>query len=94
MAAPIEKLNKLHEMVTDSFIKRLELDAEDGVPTDAATLSSMTKFLKDNEVTADPAESSKLDSLQEQMIQRSKENKANQTSNILNLAEKLRTGTE
>lgn len=94
MAGSLEKLGKLHELITDSFIDRIEQDMAENLPTDAATLAAAAKFLKDNDVSADPAEQGKLDVLREQMIQRSKENKANQTSNILSLAEKLRTGTE
>lgn len=94
MAGSLDKLNKLHELITDSFIARIEDDIAENLPTDAATLAAAAKFLKDNDVSADPAETGKLDRLREQMIQRSKENKANQATNIVDLATRLKNGTE
>lgn len=94
MAGSLEKLGRLHELITDSFIARIEDDMNENLPTDAATLAAAAKFLKDNDVSADPAEAGKLDELREQMIKRSKENKANQASNIVDLAQRLKNGTE
>lgn len=94
MAGSLEKLGKLHELITDSFIARIEDDMSENLPTDAATLAAAAKFLKDNDVSADPAETGKLDVLRKQMIERSKENKASQATNIVDLATRLKNGTE
>lgn len=56
-------LHALHGKVAKTMIDRLEEDAEQGLPTDAATLSAMIKFLKDNNVTADPASTDDLKEL-------------------------------
>lgn len=61
-------LERLHSLLTESFVKRLEEDARDGIPTDAATLGAISKFLKDNEVTADPADSDELAELKQKFI--------------------------
>lgn len=63
-----EKLERLHGMLADSFVARLAADAKDEIPTDAATLGAISKFLKDNEVTADPADSDELAHLKQQFI--------------------------
>lgn len=94
MAGSLERLGKLHDLVTESFINRINEDMEDNLPTDAATLAAAAKFLKDNNVSADPAETGKIDELRELMIQRSKQNKANQATNIVDLAQRLKNGTE
>lgn len=65
-AATRQRLELLHKLLADSFIERLEADAKDGIPTDAATLGAISKFLKDNEVTADPADSDELANLKRQ----------------------------
>lgn len=62
-------LERLHGLLTESFVKRLEEDARDGIPTDAATLGAISKFLKDNEVTADPADNTELADLKKQFME-------------------------
>lgn len=54
-AASKGRLSELHGMIAESMIERLLKDKEDDLPTDAATLSAMIKFLKDNNISADPA---------------------------------------
>jgi len=60
MAAKEQKLGKLHELLTDHFIKALksldagkELNLEDTIMVglSPALLGVMAKFLKDNEIT-------------------------------------------
>lgn len=63
----LAELEELHALVTKSYKTRIELDLEDGVPTDAATLSGAAKFLKDNAITADPADKQDLKGLQAQL---------------------------
>lgn len=75
-SATLGELQELHKMVAKSLRQRIELDMEDNIPTDAATLGAAIKFLKDNAVTADPADADDLhalrDKLKEQSIQRRK----------------------
>lgn len=91
-AAGLELLKKLHGMVTDSFIQRLEADAKDEIPTDAATLGAITKFLKDNNVTADPATSEDLNSLRDKLADASKQRRSKLT-NVLAMAKQDALGT-
>jgi hypothetical protein len=67
------------------MIKRLEEDLKDGIPTDAATLGAITKFLKDNEVTADPADADDLSSLREKLKAQSAARKQ-KVGNVIQLA--------
>lgn len=94
MAATEDKLRKLHELVADSFINRIEDDINDNLPTDAATLAAAAKFLKDNNVSADPVDNGQLDELRKKMTERSAANKNAQASNIVALADRLKSGTE
>lgn len=63
----LAELEELHSLVTRSYKERIETDLEDGVFTDAATLSGAAKFLKDNAITADPADKADLKGLQAQL---------------------------
>jgi hypothetical protein len=56
----MQELNELHRLVTRSFKERFVQDLQDNVSTDAATLGAAIKFLKDNEVSADPADKDDL----------------------------------
>ena len=55
-ATPLAELQELHQLVAKSLNTRISQDMEDNLPTDAATLGAAIKFLKDNSVTADPAD--------------------------------------
>lgn len=73
-ASTVGELNELHVLIAKSLKQRIEQDIEDNIPTDAATLGAAIKFLKDNNVTADPADADDLsqlrDKLKEQSAQR------------------------
>jgi hypothetical protein len=73
-ATSVAELNALHSLIAQALKQRLEQDIEDNIPTDAATLGAAIKFLKDNNVTADPADADDLsqlrDKLKEQSAQR------------------------
>lgn len=73
-ATSVGELNTLHTLIAKSLTQRIEQDIEDNIPTDAATLGAAIKFLKDNNVTADPADADDLsqlrDKLKEQSAQR------------------------
>lgn len=66
-AGSLRELEELHALVTKSYTTRIQQDLEDDIPTDAATLSGAAKFLKDNAITADPADKADLKGLQEQL---------------------------
>lgn len=72
-------LEELHKLVTRSYKERIEKDLEEGFPTDAATLSGAVKFLKDNAITADPADADDLKKMRD---------------NLKELAEKRRQGSK
>lgn len=67
MATSMKDLEELHRLVTRSYKSRIEQDLSDNIPTDAATLSGAVKFLKDNAVTADPAETDDLAELRDKL---------------------------
>lgn len=73
-ATSVGELNALHTLIAKSLKQRIEQDITDNIPTDAATLGAAIKFLKDNNVTADPADADDLsqlrDKLKEQSAQR------------------------
>jgi hypothetical protein len=78
MATSRKELEELHVLVARSYKNRIEQDINDNIPTDAATLSGAVKFLKDNAITADPADQDDLselrDRLKEQAEKRRKRN--------------------
>ncbi len=75
MAATLKELQELHRMVAKSLTTRISQDMEDNLPTDAATLGAAIKFLKDNSVSADPADATDLRELQEQLKQQAMQRK-------------------
>lgn len=66
-----DSLSIIHRLLCLQMIQRLRMDIRDNVPTDAATISAMTKFLKDNEITADPADKSDLGDARKLLMQQS-----------------------
>ena len=60
-------LHELLTLVTRSYSTRISTDLDDGIPTDAATLSGAVKLLKDNECTADPADKDDLNKLRDEL---------------------------
>lgn len=75
MAATLKELQELHKMVAKSLSTRIQQDMEDLLPTDAATLGAAIKFLKDNNVSADPADSEDLTGLREKLTQQMQQRK-------------------
>jgi hypothetical protein len=73
-AATLGELQDLHSLIARSLNARIAQDMQDDLPTDAATLGAAIKFLKDNNVSADPADADDLsqlrDKLREQAEQR------------------------
>lgn len=83
MATAREVMEVLHTKVSASLTKRIEDDMNDNIPTDAATLSAAIKFLKDNDITSDPASKDDLTDLRDKLKEQSKQRTK---SNILQLA--------
>lgn len=96
-AATTTALQELHALVAKSFKERIETDLKDELPTDAATLGAAIKFLKDNNISADPANKEDLNELRQGLIDaraaRAKA-RADRASNVIAMADHdLRTGT-
>lgn len=91
-AASTKALAELHRLIAETLTKRITEDMRDGIPTDAATLSSAIKFLKDNAITADPADADDLSALRDKLKQQINKNKV---GNVISLATAdLQDGTD
>lgn len=84
-AAPVAELQALHRLVAQSLTDRLKQDMEDKLPTDAATIGAAIKFLKDNNVSADPADSDDLGGLRDALSEAAARRRQNR-SNVVALA--------
>lgn len=74
-SATMQELEELHRLVTKSYTSRIQADMDDNIPTDAATLSGAAKFLKDNFVSADPADADDLAGLRDKLRAAAEERK-------------------
>lgn len=81
-AASMQELRELHRLITKSFTTRIKLDLDDNIPTDAATMSGAVKFLKDNAVTADPAEAEDLHELRKNLVELAEKRKERANSTL------------
>ena len=84
-AASLADLQDLHSLVARSLNQRIAQDMEDDLPTDAATLGAAIKFLKDNNVSADPADADDLSALRDKLKQQAEQRRAGR-SNVVQLA--------
>ena len=84
-AATLGELQELHRLIAKSLNQRIEQDIADNIPTDAATLGAAIKFLKDNSVTADPADADDLGALRDKLAKQAKERRE-RGSNVVALA--------
>ena len=84
-AATLGELQELHRLIAKSLNQRIEQDIEDNIPTDAATLGAAIKFLKDNSVTADPADADDLGALRDKLAKQAEERRE-RGSNVVALA--------
>ena len=84
-AASLADLQELHSLIARSLNQRITQDMEDGLPTDAATLGAAIKFLKDNSVSADPADADDLSALRDKLKQQAEQRRAGR-SNVVQLA--------
>lgn len=93
MAASMEDMQLLHKIVVKSLVTRIEQDMEDNLPTDAATLGAAIKMLKDNNVSADPADKEDLSDLREKLTAQ-REARKNRGANVIDLVKQdLLNGT-
>ena len=86
-AASLADLQELHSLIARSLNQRITQDMEEGLPTDAATLGAAIKFLKDNNVSADPADADDLSELRDKLKQQAEQRRAGR-SNVVQLATK------
>ena len=84
-AASLADLQELHSLIARSLNQRITQDMEDGLPTDAATLGAAIKFLKDNNVSADPADADDQSALRDKLKQQAEQRRAGR-SNVVQLA--------
>ena len=84
-ASSLAELQELHVLVAKSLSTRITQDLADDLPTDAATLGAAIKFLKDNAVTADPADADDLSDLRNKLTEQAKRRREN-GSNVVALA--------
>ena len=84
-AASLADLQDLLSLIARSLNQRISQDMEDGLPTDAATLGAAIKFLKDNNVSADPADADDLSALRDKLKQQAEQRRAGR-SNVVQLA--------
>lgn len=84
-AATLAELQDLHRLIAVSLNARIKQDMEDDLPTDAATLGAAIKFLKDNNVSADPADADDLSALRDKLREQAEVRRANR-GNVVSLA--------
>lgn len=83
-AVSLGELQDLHRLIAASLNQRITQDMEDNLPTDAATLGAAIKFLKDNNVSADPADADDLGALRDKLREQAEQRRA-QRGNVLAL---------
>ena len=81
-AATLTELQDLHRLIAKSLNKRIAQDMDDDLPTDAATLGAAIKFLKDNAVTADPADADDLTSLRDKLTEQANKRKERNSATL------------
>lgn len=59
-----EVLQKLHQELATAMLEEVELARSEGMSVPAADKGAIAKFLKDNNITADPAANADLEALQ------------------------------
>lgn len=79
-AASLAELEGLHRLIAQSLTARIKQDMDDDLPTDAATLGAAIKFLKDNNVSADPADADDLSALRDKLREQADQRRAQRGS--------------
>lgn len=86
-AASMADLQELHSLIARSLNARIKQDMDDDLPTDAATLGAAIKFLKDNNVSADPADADDLSALRDKLREQANQ-RSDRRNNVVALATK------
>lgn len=68
MAAKQSALGELHAFLAEQFLIELKWYRDNDIPVPAADKAAAAKFLKDNNITCDPADKSDLEALREQFM--------------------------
>lgn len=90
--ATLTSLHELHRKFAEQCHSTLDRDLKDDMPTDAATLSVIKGFLKDNEITCDPADSDTTATLQSKFVEQQRI-REERKKKVLALVEGQATGT-
>lgn len=69
MAASIDVLRELHAELAQDMLNELRWYRENEIPIPAADKAAIAKFLKDNSITCDPADTSDLQALRDQLAE-------------------------
>lgn len=88
--ATVGELEILQKLMVSSLTKRIEDDIADNIPTDAATFGVIAKLLKDNSITADPADADDLLELRKKLSEQSAARKRTASSVIALVKEDMR----
>lgn len=86
MASIHRKLAEYMRDILDEAKQEVDPDDPDsmpGMPLDAATMGTISKFLKDNEITSDPAEKDNLDELRNKFSRGSQSKIIKSVNNII-----------
>lgn len=54
MAGKVSRLSELHKLLTEMFIEDIRVCQEEGIPMAASDKAVIVKFLKDNNISAEP----------------------------------------
>ena len=65
MAAKQSKVSSLHALLTELFIEDIKMCRAEGIPMSASDKAVIVKFLKDNNITAEP-DAEKVQELREE----------------------------
>lgn len=74
--ATVGDLEILQKLMVNALTQRVQADMADNIPTDAATLGVIAKLLKDNSITADPADADDLLELRQKLTAQSEARKS------------------
>lgn len=83
--ATVGDLEKLQRLMVTALTQRVQQDMQDNIPTDAATLGVIAKLLKDNNVTADPADADDLANLRAKLVEQSQQRRQ-RNGNVIAMA--------
>lgn len=72
MAAKESRLGELHAFLAEQFMIEMQWYRDNDIPVPAADKAAAAKFLKDNNITCDPADRSDLEALKEEFLAGSK----------------------